>query len=353
MIREYYSPADFAKSLKYDAHVHYHTFSDLFVCKAKKANIRLLSINTNFDFLPIDTQFEICQHIRKHHPQTFDFLGTFDATKFASKTFEEDTIGQIKKCMAAGARGIKIWKNIGMTLTNEAGQMIMADDPVFAPILTFLEKEKIPLLAHLGEPHNCWLPLESMSISADRKYFSKHPNYHMFQHPEIPSYEQQIMAQEHILERYPELIFIGAHLGTMEWNLEELGKRLDRFPNFYVDLAGRFAHIFEQTFRNKNLVIDFFQTYQNRIIYGGLDYVVPHHGWMHQFFIRFPRVFMNLLFRYSYQKIKEHWLFLATDKIIKTGRISSNPESPRYIEGLKLPQKVVDRIFYENAIGIY
>ena len=123
-MKEYYSPADFFKSPKYDAHIHYPAFDDLYVCKAKKANIRLLSINTNFAF-PIDKQFEISQYLYQRHPQTFNFICTFDATRFASKTFAEDTIEHIKKCVAAGARGVKMWKNIGMTLKNEAGQYIM------------------------------------------------------------------------------------------------------------------------------------------------------------------------------------------------------------------------------------
>ena len=39
--KEYYSPADFNKSPKYDAHLHYHTFDDVFLRKAKKVNIHL------------------------------------------------------------------------------------------------------------------------------------------------------------------------------------------------------------------------------------------------------------------------------------------------------------------------
>jgi len=352
-MNDYYSPADFHKSPKYDAHIHYHILDDLFVRQAKKANICLLSINTNFD-VSIDTQFEISRFLHQRYSKTFNFLGAFDATTFASKTFAEDSIEQIKKNMAEGARGIKIWKNIGMCLKNEAGQYIMADDPVFDPIFTFLEKEQIPLLAHLGEPRNCWLPLESMTINNDRRYFRKNPAFHMYLHPEVPSYDQQIMARDHILERYPRLIFIGAHLGSMEWNLEEVAKRFDRFPNFYIDIAGRFAYILEQALRDRSVVIDFFQTYQNRIVYGGLDInLSPNNRWINLICKYFPHVFMKLLFSYSYKAIKKHWFFLATNKMIKTGRISNNPEIPKHIEGLKLAKNIVDRIFYENAICVY
>ncbi|MCL2328085.1 MAG: amidohydrolase [Bacteroidetes bacterium] len=354
-MKEYYLPTDFIKAPKYDAHTHYHTFNDVCVRKAKKANMNLLSINTNFDILPIDAQLEISQVLHKRHPETFNFLGTFNAVTFASETFAEDAIEHITKCMTAGARGIKIWKNIGMTLKNEAGTYVMADNPVFAPIFAFLEKKKIPLLAHLGEPRNCWLPLESMTTDSDRRYFSKNPNYHMYLHSDIPSYEQQIEARDRILERYPELIFVGAHLGSMDWSFEEIAKRFDRFPNFYVDLSGRFDHIVEQTLRNRNLVIDFFETYRNRIVYG-LDYFVAEQyrwGWTNLVYKCFPSIYMSLLFEYLCRKIKKHWLFFATDTVIKTGNISNNPELPTQITGLKLPKNVVDCIFYKNAKSIY
>jgi len=350
-MKEYYSSADFTNSPKYDAHIHYHTFDDLFVRKAKKANINLLAINTDFNLLPINTQFEISQFLHRRYPQSFDFIGTFDASTFAAKTFAEDVVAQIKKYMAAGARGIKIWKNIGMILKNDAEQFVMVDDPVFDPIFAFLQKEKIPLLAHLGEPRNCWLPLEQMTTNSAREYFSRNPKFHAYLHPEVPSYEQQIMARDRILERYPELIFVGAHLGSMEWNLEEVAKRFDRHQNFYIDLSSRFVYIFEQTLRNRNYVIDFFETYQNRILYGSDCFVSQYNSrkWTYLFFKYFPHVYMNRLFRKTYHEIKQHWLFLSTDQVIKMGGMNKSKQ----LKGLKLSKNIVDRIFYENIRRVY
>jgi len=319
----------------------------LFVRKAKKANLSLLSINTNFDYLPLDLQFEISKSLHKRHPQSFNFIGSFDASAFYSKTFAVDSIEQIKKCRAAGARGIKIWKNIGMTLKNESGQYVMADDPVFDSIYAFLEKERIPLLAHLGEPRNCWLPLENMTTSSDVRYFSKSPEFHMYLHPEAPSYEQHLIVRDHILERFPELIFVGAHLSSMECDLEEIAKRLDRYPNFYVDISGRFSHIIDQTLKNRDRVIDFFQTYQNRIIYG-LDYFVfkeYSQEWINLFCKCFPKIYIYLLFIYLFRMIKNQWMFFATGEAIKSGS--------KQIDGLRLEKTIIDRIFYQNAQFVY
>ena len=330
-MKDYYSKKDFINSPKYDAHIHYHTFDDLFVHKAKNNNLQLLSVNTNFDYMSIDEQFEISQSVFKRHPQTFNFLCCFDAKAFASKTFADDTIKHIKKCIAAGARGIKIWKNIGMALKTDAGQYVMADDPVFAPIFAFIEKEKIPLLIHLGDPRKYWLSFE-------RKY-------------QNPSYEQHIEVRDRILENYPDLVLIGAHLGCMEWSLEEVAKRLDSFPNFFIDISARLEYIHELTIRNRSQVFDFFETYQKRILYGSDFFVTQNYKWewMILFYKCFPQVYMNLLFWWLFGKLKKHWLFLATDEVIKTKIM----KSPKHVQGLKLSKIIVDNLFYKNACRVY
>lgn len=352
---EYYLPEDFVQAPKYNAHMHYMTYNGLYARKAKKTNIHLITINTDFDVISRDAQFEISQIFHQRYPQNFDFICTFDASAFASKTFAEDAIEHIKKHMLDGARGVKIWKNIGMSLKDEAGQYIMADNPVFDPIYTFLQKEKIPLLAHLGEPRDCWLPLDRMSNKYTMKYYSENPKFHAYLHPEVPSYEQQIAARDRILERFPDLIFVGAHLGSMEWSLEEVAKRFDRFHNFYIDLSGRFDYVYAHAFQNKNSVIEFFKKYRNKIIYGTDCFIPRGYQGKTKFFSKyFPQIYMNLLFRKSYQTIKEDWLFLATDNAIKPRKINDNAKSTaNEIEGLKLSKNIVDSIFYKNTQFIY
>ena len=90
----------------------------------------------------------------------------------------------------------------------------------------------------------------------------------MFLHPEYPSYEDQINARDHLLELHPDLIFIGCHLGSLEWNVDELAKRLDKFPNMAVDMAARICHLQYQSQRTAIKVRDFCIKYQDRLLYG-------------------------------------------------------------------------------------
>ena len=91
-----------------------------------------------------------------------------------------------------------------------------------------------PILGHNGEPRDCWLPLDGMTFS--QGYYRSHPEYHMYPHPEYPCYQDQIDARDHMLGKHPHLVFIGALLGSLEWSIDELAKRLDKFPNMHVNL---------------------------------------------------------------------------------------------------------------------
>ena len=106
-----------------------------------------------------------------------------------------------------------------------------------------------------------------MTIKGDKSYFSEHPEYHMYLHPEFPTYEEQVAARDHMLEKHPNLKFVGAHLGSLEWNVDELAARLDKFPNMAVDMAARISHLQYQSTKNWQKVHDFFIKYQDRILY--------------------------------------------------------------------------------------
>src|SRR5690606_20786759 len=121
----------------------------------------------------------------------------------------------------------KVWKNIGMELRDTSGNFVMIDHPKLDAVIAYLVRHDIPLIGHLGEPKNCWLPLDEMTVSSDRSYFESYPQYHMFLHPSYPSYTEQIRARDHLLEKFPTLRFVGAHLASLEWSVDELAKRLE------------------------------------------------------------------------------------------------------------------------------
>ena len=327
----HYSASDFGKVNKIDAHFHYDTPDTRYLQFADSLNFKLISPNVDAG-MPLDEQLKITAAIKRQHPDKFAFLGTFSVDSFSSDDFVQQTITQIEKCMAEGASGIKIWKNIGMVLKDSADRFVMADDPAFEMIFDYLEKNNIPLLTHLGEPKNCWLPVNEMTVDNDRRYYERHPEYHMYQHPEAPSYEDQVDTRDNLLKKYPALNHAGAHLGSLEWSVEEIAKRLDQFPIFNIDMAARLIHLQYQSLAEREKVRDFMIKYQDRIMYAtdvtlsetNANYIDTAEGLRRTW--------------------TDHWLFLATDSVITVADVGNQE-----VKGLQLPRGVIDKVYYKNA----
>jgi predicted TIM-barrel fold metal-dependent hydrolase len=222
---------------------------------------------------------------------------------------------------------------VGMVLKDKDGRYVMIDDPHFDPLLEAIAAQGHPLVAHLGEPRNCWLPVEQMTVQSDRNYFSKNPQYHGYLHPEVPGYEKQVAARDAMLERHPRLKVIGCHLGSLEYDVDELAKRLDRYPNFAVDLAARLVHLQIQP---RDKVRAFILKYQDRLLYGtdsdfGGGDATPQ---------SVERALTELAAMY---RAEATWL--ATDQSVEVPRAKAGFTS----QGLALPAGVLRKIYFENA----
>ena len=232
----FYSISDFDSVKKIDTHIHLNTDETTFIEQAAADNLQFLDIVDDRPFgVPMNEQESIAIKQTKAFPQRVEYATTFSVSDFNRDGWQTATIDHIKSSIQNGAIAVKVWKNIGMDLKDSDGKFVMIDNPAFDTILNFLAQNKVPLIGHLGEPRECWLPLSQMVLH--KGYYSEHPEYHMYLHPEFPSYEKQVQARDKMLEKHPDLIFIGAHLGSIEWSLDELSKRLDKYPNMSVDLA--------------------------------------------------------------------------------------------------------------------
>jgi hypothetical protein len=326
---EYYIADDFNNVEKYDTHVHLNADDSTFIDQAKKDNLRLLTVNVNSG-TPIEEQRRIAIKLTKTFPDRLAFATTFNLKDWGTEKWQPQTISWLKESFDKGAIAVKIWKNIGMELKDSNGKWVMIDDPRFDSVLNFIEKSNITLLGHLGEPRNAWLASDSMTITGDKEYFSEHPQYHQHLHPENPSYEDQINARDNMLKKHPGLRFVGAHLGSLEWNVDELAKRLDKFPNIAVDMAARIPHLQVQSVKNWQKVHDFIIKYQDRLIYATDHGVDPQSN--------FDEVNKNV-----HEVRVSDWKFFTTNEEMTV------PDFIEKFKGLKLPKEVINKIYRKNA----
>jgi len=328
---EYYTQEDYASLEKYDTHVHVMTNDISFVEYSEQDNFKLLTINVDVPYYPsLQEQQDFALHQAEANPNYLKYATAFTIENWKDEDWQSSALDYLKNSFAKGAIAIKVWKNIGMELQDDDGNFIMIDHPRFAPIFEYLEKNNITVIGHLGEPRNCWLPVEEMTVSGDKNYFASHPEYHMYLHPEYPSYEDQLDARDRLLARHPKLKFVGAHLGSLEYSVDALADRLDKYPNMAVDMAARISHLQHQAVTDWQKVHDFFIKYQDRIIYG-TD--LEASGEMTAEELRVE----------AREKRLQHWRFFTTDELMRV------PKVDHEFKGLKLPKSVIDKIYRDNA----
>lgn len=328
--KNYYSMEDFPKVEKIDSHYHIYTDRENSVKQAQNDNFRLLNINTYSGGCErVVEAHQLLKSLKQKYPETTEFTATFCLDGWDEPGWVENTIAWIDQCVADGAIAVKVWKNIGMEFRDKDSLLIMIDDPRFYPVFRHLEENQIPLVGHLGEPKNCWLPLDEMTTKNDSNYFANNPQYHMYLHPEFPSYEEQMAARDRMLEKHPSLIFIGCHLASLEWSVEEMAAFLERFPNAAMDMAARMGQLFYQTVDDREKVRNFFIIYQDRLMYG-TDIIDRGQE---------KEAFQNRM----HQTWLSDWEYLVTGNKMTSNLINGE------FRGLKLPKEVVDKIYAGNV----
>jgi predicted TIM-barrel fold metal-dependent hydrolase len=333
----YYDESDFKNVSKIDAHIHINSDDGTFEKVASEDNFILITLNVDHPGPPdITTQLGYAELSAKRFPGRVFFGATFlfDTADWGTREWSERVIRQLEADISKGAVAVKIWKNIGMTVRDKNGSFIMVDDPDLRPLFDFIKSKNLPVSGHLGEPLNCWMPLDEMNIKSNRDYFASHPEYHMYLHPDYPSYQQQISARDNLLAINPDLQFIGCHLGSIEWDVDSLAARLDRFPNMAVDISARIAHIQYQSAENQERVRKFMIKYQDRILYG-TDVGYDNGDDAMRFGKRMHETWLD------------DWRYLATDLEMTSSRFDGK------FTGLKLPRNVIDKIYFENSVKWY
>lgn len=330
-----YAMDDFATVRKFDAHVHANTHDRALVEQAAADNFAVLSINVDYPaFPPVPEQHAVALDLAGAAGDRFHWAATFTMAGYGSPEWAPRVEGELEAAVAEGARAVKLWKNIGMVERDPAGNLVSIDDPGLAPVAGAIARLGVPLIAHQGEPHNCWLPLEEMTTDNDREYFSNHPEYHMYLQPDMPGYEDLMAARDRFFAAHPEMSLVGAHMASLEYDVGRLGEFLDRFPNATVDLAARMAQVQYQSVRDPERVRQFFIRYADRLLYGTDLTQQPGDD---------PAEFR----RVAHETWLSDWKYLATAETQHIATIRAD------VPGLALPREVVDRIYWGNAARVF
>lgn len=256
-------------------------------------------------------------------------------TSLASPVLEETEANYVQRVItelaqdfSTGATACKIWKNIGMEDKDGRGRYRMVSDPIFEPIFAYLEREGHPCVMHIGEPLGCWQPLNPTTPHFE--YYSHHPQWHMYGRTDVPSHADLMAARDRVLARHPRLRVVGAHLGSLEYDLREVARRLDAYPNFAVDTSGRLADL---AWQDTGPVRQFLEHYQDRVLWGS-DITLNTNGHTSPA----ARQQSRALLQGSYEL---EWSFFTSEDEITV--------MARPCHGLGLPEAICRKLLCDNA----
>ena len=107
-------------------------------------------------------------------------------------------------------------------------------------------------------------PTAPNPASPDYSYYKEHPGEYAYAHPEWPRKEAILAARDRLVKANPDLRVVGAHLGSMESNVDDIARRFEAYPNFAVDMAARLPYFMIQP---REKVRAFLLKYQDRVLY--------------------------------------------------------------------------------------
>ncbi|MEQ6119808.1 amidohydrolase family protein [Reichenbachiella sp. MALMAid0571] len=324
--------------------VHTHVRSD-------QPFLRELLDELNYKFCTLSTigtnsktllaQIDTAKMVYEKYPRYYAWVTTFDVSNRDEPGWTDQVINQLKNDFENGAVGVKVWKAIGMEFKKPNGEYLQLDDPIFEPIFTFIAQQGKTLIAHMGEPIQAWMPTYFTEGGKPRNYWAKHPEFSFWDKPEKPSYSDIMAARDHVIERHPNLRFVGAHLASLEFDVDEIITRMEQYPNFAVEIGGRTRYLMWQA---RGKVLDFFTRYQDRIMYGTDKGAKPKMT---------PEDIENAKEEIIYRNQLFHTYYATADEIPWGNIVESDrplPEPSYNVKGLDLPREILDKVFYKNAV---
>lgn len=256
-------------------------------------------------------------NVNANYPNRFVVFANVNFEGVGDPNWSKNAVDQLREDVKNGARGLKIYKSLGLRNTDVEGNRIAVDDARLDPIWQLCGELEIPVIIHSADPKSFWDPMDSknerwleLKTRPRRKRSATNP----------ASFEQIIQEQHNVFRKHPNTNFINAHMGWYANNLDKLGLLMDEMPNMYVGIGAVIAELGRQP-RNAS---KFFEKYQDRILFG-------KDSWKPEEFPTYFRVLESddEYFPY-YKKYHAFWSMY----------------------GLNLPDEILKKVYYKNAMRL-
>jgi predicted TIM-barrel fold metal-dependent hydrolase len=195
------------------------------------------------------------------HPGRFIVFTEPAWAKASDDGYAKTQADLIEDAHKAGAKGLKVLKNLGLFLRERGTQkLVRLDDPRYDPMWEAVGSLKMPVAIHTSDPEAFFLPIDRFNERWEELH--AHPDW-SFYGKDYPSNRELQEARRNVMRRHPKTQFVCLHVADAE-NLPYVSECLDSHPNMFVDIAARVGELGRQPRAARK----FFDKYQDRIVFG-------------------------------------------------------------------------------------
>ena len=258
------------------------------------------------------------KRLDRAYPGRFLTYALIDLRGFDEPGWAARTARRLEADFKAGAKGLKFHKSLGLYVrSKKTGKLMRVDDRRLDPIWRLCARYRRPVMIHTSDPAAFFTALDRKNERWHE--LNAHPNW-LFFGKDYPTREELLAQRNRVFARHPKTTFIGAHLGNNPEDLATVGRWLERYKNFHVDIDARINELGRQPYSARR----FFIKYQDRILFGTDT---------------FPRAHVYRIY----------YRFLETDDEYWDCAEGHHRQGFWNIHGIYLPKKVLAKLYYKNA----
>lgn len=256
-------------------------------------------------------------NVNNHYPNRFVVFANVNFEGVGNPDWGKNAALQLETDVRNGAKGLKVYKSLGLRDKDINGKRIAVDDPRLDPVWEKCAALGIPVLIHSADPRSFWDPMDSLN----ERWLELKTRPGRKRSDTDPAPWQRIIDEQHrMFKNHPKTKFINAHMGWYANDLSKLAGFMEEIPNMSVGIGAIIAELGRQP-RNARA---FFIRYQDRILFG-------KDAWQPGEYPTYFRVLETAdeYFPY-YKKYHAFWAMY----------------------GLDLPEEVLRKVYYKNALAL-
>jgi predicted TIM-barrel fold metal-dependent hydrolase len=266
-----------------------------------------------------DEALVMIDRFRSAAPDRFSTICWMDWSDLSAPGFFRLAVERFQRLVEYGACGIKIWKDLGLSLRDADGELLRVDDERLAPLFEKAGELDVPVMFHIADPDAFFLPVDRFNERYEE--LAAHPDWSF--HGSRFSKDELLAQRNRVFARHPNTTFVAAHVAERSENLAYVSRLLETHPNLYIDLGARTAELGRQPIAAREFILK----HADRILFG-TDLV--------------PEVEMYRL----------HFRFLETADEYFDYPSHASRQGRWKIYGVHLPDQVLRRVYRENALRL-